>query len=314
MVPLADPFFIVTGTSTPVTVTAYILDSNQIINGVNLARLDNNGEPIADLGILNDDGTNGDIAAGDSVFTITTDFNENEEGMIRLRISADLGTIQEKITSDFEISVVKTPTIQDYTQYNQIIDDILVILLATRNNFGFLIDELTSTEQFSEYMSQVTTDLLLVYIDLDAINQFETHSPSNFPKLLEYLPKFGSLVTKANKASEEMDLFITEGLDPRVKEIADWAITAGCLDESELSGTSYEEERKICANQYQKYNTNSSFHEALRESEKIIVREEVGQFTDLIGQGIGERYDLGPLVVKGINFGIRKLIYVFIIK
>ena len=76
------------GVATIVTVTATISDPSVIADGVNLQRLDAAGRVVAVLGILRDDGANGDVAAGDRTFTIRTTIFETTLGSVALRVSA----------------------------------------------------------------------------------------------------------------------------------------------------------------------------------------------------------------------------------
>ena len=76
------------GVATIVTVTALISDPSVIADGVNLQRLDAAGRVVAVLGILRDDGANGDVAAGDQTFTIRATIFETTPGPVTLRVSA----------------------------------------------------------------------------------------------------------------------------------------------------------------------------------------------------------------------------------
>jgi len=94
-----SPSSILVNTPTTVNISARITDSSLIPSSVNLQRLDVNNKVVAILGILRDDGLNGDAIAGDKIFTIQISFNE-EIGLIRLRISAAFRGILKRIFSD----------------------------------------------------------------------------------------------------------------------------------------------------------------------------------------------------------------------
>src|SRR5437016_3941497 len=68
--PTAMPPAIPIGTQTLVTVTASIPDPSLIPDSVNLLRINPNGVTPTILGSLHDDGKNGDLLAGDQLYTI----------------------------------------------------------------------------------------------------------------------------------------------------------------------------------------------------------------------------------------------------
>jgi Glucodextranase, domain B len=76
------------GVAVTVTVTSLITDPSLIPASVNLQRLDSSGRVISVIGILHDDGLNGDAVAGDNVYTITTTIFENTPGTVNFRVSA----------------------------------------------------------------------------------------------------------------------------------------------------------------------------------------------------------------------------------
>lgn len=65
------PSIIGVNTPTQVTATAQIDDSRLIQTSVNLLRLDAQGNTVANLGAMYDDGTNGDAVVGDRIFSRT---------------------------------------------------------------------------------------------------------------------------------------------------------------------------------------------------------------------------------------------------
>jgi hypothetical protein len=84
----ADPAYIVVSTSTPVLFTAKITDRQLKKRSVVLLRLDSAGKPSNILGRLRDDGRNGDIAAGDSIYSFRTALNEPTVGAVNFQIAA----------------------------------------------------------------------------------------------------------------------------------------------------------------------------------------------------------------------------------
>ena len=82
------PATAVVGVPTVVTVTALIEDPLLIPASVNLQQIDATGKVVAIVGTLRDDGTNGDVVAGDKVFSARVTLNEAQEGSVSLRVSA----------------------------------------------------------------------------------------------------------------------------------------------------------------------------------------------------------------------------------
>jgi len=76
------------GVAVTITVTSLITDPSLIPASVNLQRLDSSGRVVSVIGILHDDGQNGDAVAGDNVYTITTTVFENTPGTVNFRVSA----------------------------------------------------------------------------------------------------------------------------------------------------------------------------------------------------------------------------------
>lgn len=84
----ADPAYIVVGTSTPVLFTAKITDPQLKKRSVVLLKLDSAGKPSDILGRLRDDGKNGDVTAGDSIYSIRTPLNEPAVGTVNFQVAA----------------------------------------------------------------------------------------------------------------------------------------------------------------------------------------------------------------------------------
>ena len=89
--PVVSPGVVPPGVPTVLTVSAAITtvpgDPALIETSVNLQRVTATGQVIAVLGVMRDDGQNGDAAAGDGVFTLRTTVTEGS-GEVRLRVSA----------------------------------------------------------------------------------------------------------------------------------------------------------------------------------------------------------------------------------
>jgi hypothetical protein len=86
--PIASPIFITVNTSTLVTITVQALDATLIPDSINLLRLGAAGTQPTILGVMHDDGLNGDAVAGDHIYTLQKVFSEATVGQIQLQVSA----------------------------------------------------------------------------------------------------------------------------------------------------------------------------------------------------------------------------------
>jgi hypothetical protein len=81
---------------TEVRITALVSDHQEIFSGAfNLERLHPDGR-VQRLGQLKDDGTKGDVTAGDGIFTVVQNFNEGQVGFVRLRIGGSIVLVSDR--------------------------------------------------------------------------------------------------------------------------------------------------------------------------------------------------------------------------
>src|SRR3954464_9007189 len=81
------PTSIAAGVGTQITVTASISDPALIASTVTLVQVDPSGRT-ASLGVMHDDGLNGDVTGGDHIFTLQTTILQANPGTLSLRVSA----------------------------------------------------------------------------------------------------------------------------------------------------------------------------------------------------------------------------------
>lgn len=105
------PTSIAAGAQTTVRVTAVISDPTVIAASVNLQRLNDAGAPVAILGILHDDGVNGDAVASDQIYTL--DFVVNETAPLRLRVSAGFKGLLRRLFSAEMLLQINRPPLAD---------------------------------------------------------------------------------------------------------------------------------------------------------------------------------------------------------
>ncbi|MBV9085142.1 MAG: hypothetical protein JOZ62_20900, partial [Acidobacteriaceae bacterium] len=104
------PSSITAGVSTSVTVTVQITDPTVLPGGVNLLREDASGNTLGIVGLMHDDGLNGDAAAGDGIYTLVAPFAPSEPGQIFLQVSAAFNGIVERIKSPVFVIAVNSGT------------------------------------------------------------------------------------------------------------------------------------------------------------------------------------------------------------
>lgn len=97
--PNATPSLITVNTPTTVTVTVQI-NPAPLAGGVNLLRLGATGTQPTILGVMHDDGKNGDAVAGDCIFTLQVPFNEAAAGQIQLEVSAAFPRSLQRVLSN----------------------------------------------------------------------------------------------------------------------------------------------------------------------------------------------------------------------
>jgi flagellar hook assembly protein FlgD len=107
--PSANPNTINAGQATVVTVTATISraanDPALVSNGVNLLRLVSNQSPSI-LGVMHDDGLNGDGVANDGIYALQVTLNEANGGQIQLQVSAAFLGLLQRVKSPLGIITV----------------------------------------------------------------------------------------------------------------------------------------------------------------------------------------------------------------
>lgn len=112
-------------TATAVTITVPITDPSLIPGSVNLLRLNPLGNATI-LGSLKDDGTGGDVVAGDHIYTGQTTFNEASSGKITLQISAAFrGVLQRVKSAPVQITVESGP-VSSFTLFVNANDSLLL--------------------------------------------------------------------------------------------------------------------------------------------------------------------------------------------
>ena len=100
--PVSGPRAITAGVPTVVTVSALITNGNagaEIPENVSLLQVDASGGVLANLGPLNDTGINGDLIAGDQIFTGQFPFNVASPGTIQLQVSAAFKGLPNRVRS-----------------------------------------------------------------------------------------------------------------------------------------------------------------------------------------------------------------------
>jgi hypothetical protein len=124
--------------NTPSTIkimAQFAYDANLIRTGVNLIRVDQTGKQLAALGTLYDDGTHGDDAAGDNIFTGQVSINEPTPTFLYYRASAAYKGTLKRLLSDIIILPVKT-TVTGEEVKSQVVSAISTGDITTaKNNF-----------------------------------------------------------------------------------------------------------------------------------------------------------------------------------
>jgi hypothetical protein len=106
----ASPVYVPINRPTLVVVTARIAEPTVIATGVTLLKTDGEGRTLATLGTMRDDGSNGDVIAGDRTFTARTSVNEPAVGVLHFRVSAAFrGVVRRTLSAPIVITLDPIP-------------------------------------------------------------------------------------------------------------------------------------------------------------------------------------------------------------
>jgi RHS repeat-associated protein len=113
--PSAAPATIPVNSATQVLVTIQITDPTLVAGGVNLLQVTSAGASPVILGVMHDDGLNGDAKAGDGILTLQVSLKQAAPGSIYLQASAAFkGQLQRVLSPILAVPVVAPPTITDF--------------------------------------------------------------------------------------------------------------------------------------------------------------------------------------------------------
>src|SRR5271165_6234635 len=105
----ANPTAATVGVPTTVTITSVITDPSLIAGSVNLQSLNSSNQVVAVIGLLHDDGLNGDAVAGDHIYTIQTTVYETAPGPQSVRVSAAFqGSLARSYSAPVAVNVTGT--------------------------------------------------------------------------------------------------------------------------------------------------------------------------------------------------------------
>jgi thermitase len=127
--PVLSPSAITAGTSTSVRVSSFITSGSGpaiIARSVNLLQVDGNGKVLAILGTLNDAGVNGDLYAGDHIYSGQFTFHQTSAGTIHLQVSAAFEGMLKRVLSasqPLEVLPLGIPTVPRFFPNSQIVTD-----------------------------------------------------------------------------------------------------------------------------------------------------------------------------------------------
>lgn len=104
--PLLAPASVAQGVTTTVTVRALVSAANVIAGSVNVQRVEPGGQ-VSVLGLLNDNGSAGDLLAGDGIYSGQVVVNPATEGTLGLRVSfATRGSLRRTLSPVTALAVV----------------------------------------------------------------------------------------------------------------------------------------------------------------------------------------------------------------
>jgi len=111
--PTASPAALYMGVSTQVTATCHLTttqgDPALLTGGLNLVRLTSAGTDSSVLGVMHDDGLNGDATAGDGIFTLQFMDTESATGSFQLQCAAAFASTVQRLRSAPTTITVSAP-------------------------------------------------------------------------------------------------------------------------------------------------------------------------------------------------------------
>lgn len=280
--PAIEPSAILPGQQTTVTITTGVSGSK-----VDLFRV--RGTTIALLGEMHDDGQNGDLGAGDHIYTLVAQLNEQSDDRITLRIKAISGGIEG--VRDLSLPVVRIPTPSSAAEVNQLADDLYAHALVVKMQLTSVATDGIQSNTPVDFLPQLGSNFLRMF------EEFEALTTQDFFGLFNLGKEKLSCEQKLNILKENPN-------DPRVAELKRLLITSG-FTEAELQHTDqldlYLNARALEFNG--QLNPNGCGVRLLKSSEKILVKEIVSEPVSIIGKGVADLFDIGFWGRIGIRFG-----------
>ena len=112
---VANPSSVITNTPTPVLFTIQIADPSVIPSGVNLLKVDANGRTLSVVGTMRDDGTTGDVVAGDHTFSFSASITQVTAASAYYRASAPFKGVLTRVLSGLVAVTSRTKIVEPTT-------------------------------------------------------------------------------------------------------------------------------------------------------------------------------------------------------
>ncbi len=142
----ATPSTILLNTPATITVTSQITDPTLLPGGINLLQIGPSGTSI--LGVLHDDGLNGDVTAGDGIYTLQFTATPASVGAITYEVTAAFrGVLLRVQTSTFNVNVVTgAPSITDFNPKTGPIGTLVTITGSNFSPYSGVAPQLTMSK------------------------------------------------------------------------------------------------------------------------------------------------------------------------
>ena len=191
--PSLSPSHVIAGTPTAVTVSVSITDPKYIAGSANLQRLRADGTVQAVVGLLRDDGLNGDAVAGDKIYTLRITVQEPSAGTVSFRVSAAYtGELKRTFSATLVLTVDTPPA---------------TVGLADVTRPGDAIVPTSNNSPGSEGAANAIDNQPTKYLNFDRLNSGFTVTPSVGATLV-----VGLTLTSANDAPErDPATYVLEG-------------------------------------------------------------------------------------------------------
>ena len=240
---LTSPTLYASATATVVTLSIWLPDADLNTTSVTAYETDQNGLGISTKGLLNDAGVNGDVSAGDKVYTLQFNVNDSSPTTHYYAVSyQSISTGATYSTETNSTTSVPVVTVSDESSYSLNIQDSLTQLINGTTTYQAIFPtSATSIDQ--KALDSFTATIVSVLGNIQQLSSYDSTNPMaahvhmvgmnsgihpmgggfSFWSLVPF--GLGDVAKKQNELAKEKKAFISPSFspnDPAVSEVMAW--------------------------------------------------------------------------------------------